>query len=316
VQNRISAQTGIDFVATDLVISAVVSPNNGGGGPPPTTDGRIRPVQDGSTSLQSIDGQELDSTPRNSESTSGNAPLYMTGRALTPQAQLLVSDASGRINLNTADESVLAAFFDQLASRTGGGFTGSQVAGAIMKVRYGDDDAPGNSRTDDSGAGRDAVDLLVTGRRGAEGFVSTQGDAARRLAKEPIRDRSRESERIRDMQERADRGKIREQLVSGVDSPEDYVGDIRRPAFGDDRRFTTVADLLSYPSIRSTGLTVDALRIALPHLTTFSASLDRQPQRKDDEEPRALLDLNRAAPDEIFEALNVLYGGTKSETLL
>ncbi len=316
VQNRISAQTGIDFVATDIVISAIGSPVAGGDGPPPR-ETRSRNAAGYSPASNALEGSNPPSSSSwRSPGDSGKAPIYMPGRALTPQSQLLVADASARINLNTAEESVLAAFFDQLATRTGGGFAGSRVANAIIKARMGGDGAPGNRRTDDSGAGRDAVELLVSGRRGARGFIDTPGDAAQRLASETLRDRTRESDRVRDVQERASRQTLREQLVSGVDSPEDYVGDIRRPAFGDDRRFTSVADLLAYPAIRSTGLTADALQLALPHLTTFSASLDRQPQRKADEEPRALLDLNRATPEEIFEALDHLYGGSKGEILL
>jgi hypothetical protein len=315
VQNRISAQTGIDFVATDIVISAIGSPIIDRDGPPSSED-RTRNSAALSGSSSALEGSDPQASPWDNLSDSRNSPIYMPGRALTPQSQLLVADASARINLNTADESVLEAFFDQLATRTGGGFTGSQVANAILKVRLGNDGAPGNQRTDDSGAGRDAVELLVSGRRGAEGFINTPGDAAQRLAAETLRERTREGDRVRDMQERARRQTMREEMVSGVDSPEDYVGDIRRPAFGDDRRFTSVADLLAYPTIRSTGLGAEALQIALPHLTTFSASLDRQPQRKADEEPRALLDLNRAAPEDIYEALDHLYGGSKSEVLL
>jgi DNA uptake protein ComE-like DNA-binding protein len=308
VQNRISALTGIDFVATDMVISGIGTPMVGA----PDLDGR-------SHSSRVDEDLDTDSLAYGETDIRSDTPLYLSGRALTPHASLLIADAAGRININTADEAVLEKFFDQLATRTGGGFSGARVARAIVETRLGRDGAPGNSQRDDAGVGRDAAELLTTGRAGASSFLDTRGDAANRLARETLRERTRESDRIQRMDERSSRQKTREQLLGGADSPEDFVGDIRRPAFGDDVRFTTVGDLLSHPQIKATGLTVQALQQALPHLTTFSASLDRQPavtKTKDDEEPRALLDINRASVEEIYAELKNLYGGSKNDRLL
>ncbi|HMZ51246.1 MAG TPA: type II secretion system protein GspK [Candidatus Sumerlaeota bacterium] len=209
-----------------------------------------------------------------------------------------IADAASRVNLNTADAQQLATIIS-LAAAKGNVSAGNAPALAerIVAYRLGPDGAPGVAGKDDNNSEAESLDGGVDGGKAVRTNVLDESpDATARLSSTC---EGNATERINFIKA----------LKQGTDEPDEYISDIRYPAFGDDRRFQSVADLARVGGIS------DRLILALaPYVTTFSVSQEQRPAEA--EENRTLLDLNRATAQEIYDALALEYSGEKDDILL
>lgn len=266
VQNRMASITGVGPVSTALL--------------------RLDPARPDKTIDKGDDnavaGQPLVPMPQRTRS--GAMEAY----AATTTAHVQVRDANARVNINAADETLLAGFFSELGRQISQPMNGDAIARAIVNVRLGPDGAPGQRGVDDDAEARPSL-------------ADESGAANRTLRPTREVDSTFTSDEVKA------RAEIRSALVSGVDDPAEYVADIRVAPYGDDVRFASVDSLLDYESIRAAGLTEDVLKQAEPFLTTFSVSRDVW-MAPGEETARALLDINRASAQDILDALLAMYG--------
>lgn len=269
VQNRMAALTGVAPLATALLKAD------------PSQDPVL--IEKGDPTVRQAgvadSPSQVATTPQRTRS--GAVELF----GATATAHVQARDTNARLNINAADESLLAAFFDELGRQTARPLNGGAIARAIVEVRLGNDGAPGAAGVDDDGDGRGAIGSLS---------ATTTTPAAREVDTLP-------------KAEVDARAAARTALFTGVDDPAEFVADIRLPALGDDVRFGAPSQLLDHESIRAAGLDEEALAVAEPYLTTFSVARDVW-SVDTDEEGRSLLDINRASAAEILAALLDLYG--------
>lgn len=207
-------------------------------------------------------------------------------------------DLAGRININAASEEVLAGFLHELARDTGLQINAAGIARAIAETRLGPDGAPGAANRDDDLGGVDNALLAATadpmGISGRDGMPLSPAQA-NALARE-VRDPAGAALGRPDP-ERARRVAA---LLTHIDHPDEFIPDIRLPAFGDDVRFRTPEELLAHERIVRAGLTPAILAAARPYLTVFSTSADEHLHAG---QARPAIDANRASLEEIAEAL-------------
>lgn len=217
-----------------------------------------------------------------------------------------ISDLSGRINVNTADVETLDRFFATVAVAAGLTVNSTQVAQAIVDRRLGPDGAPGTVGIDDNESAPGSLSI-TTGDCPLfnNGLFSTNNlqvatPNATRLENGCFGNPPTRQQRT-------------QALLTGLDEGDEFIADIRYPAFGDDRRIGRLAELLEIP-----GITPELLEVASPYLTTFSAAQEVRtvPGSSPAAPPLTLLDLNRACAQEIYDALVIEYGGLKDDNLL
>lgn len=263
VQNRMAALTGVAPVSTALMRRDPAQPEiviEKGDAPASETG---------------------DVVPMPQRTRSGALEAY----AASAMAHVQVRDANARVNINAADEALLAGFFAELARQTGRTVNAPALARAIVDIRLGPDGAPGVRGVDDDGEGRGALDAASTNANPAppREIDALSADEATRRAEQ------------------------RAALWTGVDDPAEYVADVRVPAWGDDVRFGSVGELLDHAAIRDAGLDQALLEQAEPYLTVFSVARDGW-WVAGEATTRPLLDINRASAQDIFDALIDLYG--------
>lgn len=306
VQNRVAAITGVEAMGTQLFLTLPPGPTS----PLDFTLNRdflrLRPGSEANVNAVS---RLFELSPNREMRRTQIADERIARRSdfQTPQtgtANVAVFDAAARVNVNAADEVVLAGLFDAVAERSGLPARGASIARAIAQVRLGPDGAPGQAGVDDNYNARHAVqtdsDEIPRG-------LGRRPDAQEGLSR--MRDLG-----ARDAADRQVRRRTRQQLVTGIDEPDEYIADIRLPAFGDDVRFGSLRDLLTYEPIVRAGLDEALLRAAAPHLTLLSTSVE---ERIVGAEAKPLIDINRATAQQIYDGLVELYGeGNKNEILL
>ncbi|MCB2154789.1 lamin tail domain-containing protein [bacterium] len=218
----------------------------------------------------------------------------------TETSMVSLFDASAKININAADEVVLARFFDALGDEANISVNGKKVAAAIIDIRYGPDGMPGAANVDDD-FDKDESERLQPNEQAlnAAGLVDhVSRDPKKLIAK------VREDVWVVDEDEEQARSEWRQGFVTGVDEADEYIADIRLPAYGDDVRFSSVQDLLNYPKITGAGVSRELLNAGSIYMTTLSISKD---ERLVDLQPDDKVDLNTATPIEIYNALKKLY---------
>ncbi len=228
-------------------------------------------------------------------------------------AYVTVEDAAARININAASEEVLAKFFNLTANKAGMKVNGEAIAAAIVDTRFGPDREPGAAGVDDDLDAKEAEMLRPT----MDETIGLSDRTARAMQKTIVQDTLdaiRTPEWEFSEEETTLRSATRKRLIEGIDEYDEYIMDLRHPAYGDDIRFGSLGDLMMHPAIVEAGLTNELLELSKPFLTVMSVSID---QRIVDNEPKPLLDINRASAEEIYEALKELYGEDgKNLTLL
>ncbi len=284
VQNRIAAQTGVQAVSSQLL--ATIPPGATG-----LLDLSLDPQFLSLRHGTSLDSDDPEGAAEYFRSNASAGTVNLAPGELTDTAAVILFDASARVNINAASPEVIARFFDLAGSELGIGLDGDAIARAIADIRLGRDGAPGTRDYDDDFDSRDAVE------------ADTRSDYA------SLR------ERAEAMNLPSDSARAAEALaiLTLVDEADEYVADVRLPAYGDDYRFASIGNLLDFEAIRSAGLTRDALRDLEPYLTTFSTSVE---QRIVGDEVLPFVDANRATATEIYDALSEVYGGTKDADLL
>lgn len=318
VQNRVASRTAVEAIAIDLQTTLPA----GALGPldlafnPEFSAHRARQTPSGMQRIElaSLSDRDAANLLREAEMLDGNAPrtafhlLHNAGAG-----EVVVLDASARININAADEAVLAGFFNALGRREGRSINGDAIGRAIARVRLGPDGAPGRAGIDDNRNADAALAFAphATAHPGAQTPLVEQGSPNRARFDAYLQNARAPLHRLRPDQVQR-RFELRRDLLTMVDEPEEYIADIRLPAFGDDVRFSSTSDLLHYPAIRGAGLNEEVLELARPYLTVFSTSVK---ERNLKGEGVPFVDINRAGPEELYQALREIYPG-KNDRLL
>ncbi len=233
------------------------------------------------------------------------APLNFTSGITTDTSHVTIEDLSGRVNVNTADAETLERLFALMVSRDASlGINPAAVASAVVAERLGPDNTPGELNFDDNqnaGSGLEnltsSCPILPTGS-----FSTNTLDVA-------VPTSGRQSiPYLCSGDERED--KI-EQILTGVDEGEERLGDPRYAAFGDDRIYGSLEELLLVP-----GFTPELLAAARPYMTTFSMAEHKRLDPTGLGKPTTLVDLNQACVEDIYDALVEEYGDDKDDMLL
>jgi DNA uptake protein ComE-like DNA-binding protein len=290
VQNRTAAITGVERVS--LAAAAALE-----------SDGAASHVAFALAAAQATPGarQFLEKAPAGAERDRALLRAAVAG-IQTGSATVAFEDASARLNINTATAAELTLLFEQIAgrSKTIGSVDPAALAERIVAWRLGPDGAPGAAGEDDN---KSAPHSLAAERQRA-------AEADRRTGKSTTLHTGAPRTNLcpGDMPG-AKSGAEARAFDQGVDEDDEYEADLRRAAFGDDRRFTSVDQLAGIK-----GMTPRFLAELERYLTPFSAhqSTVRTAKALND----SPLDLNRATALEIFEALRLNYDGAKDENLL
>lgn len=214
----------------------------------------------------------------------------------TRTATYKLSDASSKVNLNTANEAQLTRYFTAVSEESGVPVDAAALAQEIVSWRLGPDAAPGEAGVDDNRSKRfETSDDDTTAAKDAEIIpASTRSSAACLPPSGTVRQ------------------KLAKAIETGIDEADEYVSDLRALPFGDDRRFQNVSELGTFQ-----GVSEQFLAAAAPGLTVFSVSYEARPGVGDNTETDdSLIDLNRATAQEIYEALVDRYAGAKDDNLL
>ncbi|CAN5371613.1 hypothetical protein BH09SUM1_BH09SUM1_02010 [soil metagenome] len=222
----------------------------------------------------------------------------------TDTARVIVRDASARVNVNTADAKALETLLREVGQQRQIQVDAAGLSKAIVQYRLGRDGAPGIRGVDDNQSEKQALTETAKLAFSSASISSDQVETNQETALERLGETcmANAEERRADVKS----------LLNGVDEADEFVADIRYPAYGDDRRFQTLTDLMRVPGMK--GGIVKALE---PYVTVFSLSQASGLASTDShDEADAPLDLNRATAEDIADALKKLYGGSKDETLL
>lgn len=232
----------------------------------------------------------------------GGVIIYPGVRGQTGRVRM--TDLSSRININTADRDTIARALEFASADAGVSVNSLALANAIVNVRLGSDGAPGRGGFDDNYNLGEGLDYLpanpcpVAPGPFSANTLAAAVNAEARLAASILSWTTRESQLVQAMRD-------------GTDEPDEYIADIRYPAFGDDRRWGNLAELLTIP-----GFPAEMLPAAEQYLTTFSMSQKLLPATSDGGPYRAPVDLNRSCVEDIYRALKDLYGSAKDDRLL
>ncbi|MDK2971239.1 MAG: Lamin Tail Domain [Candidatus Sumerlaeota bacterium] len=314
VQNRVASLTAVDAIARQLqesVPSGPLSPLD------LTLSGDLQSLRPGEASastlarlgdlppnesLRRLSGVAIDSATSNERR---DFRLIQT----TGTGEVLVLDAGGRINLNAASVEVLEGFFEVVREEGQWPINPRAIAEAIVATRLGPDGAPGEKGVDDDHDAHLSVFTDENSAKTADWYY--RGPEARTV--DAILAAVREDPALIPQRDRQARQAARKTLMTNLDEADEYIADIRLPAFGDDVRFGSVLDLLAFADIRNAGMNAEIAQYIAPLVTTFSVSVDEVIV---DGEARPLVDINRASAEELYEALVALYGDEKNPRLL
>lgn len=299
IQNQTAVMTGVPFAA--LAANATL---------PEGAVGTLDLTIDASSSeVVSASGKAAQQATGDSKRTAsqkqGSAVTWSLNRGgrgvQTQTASVDVTDMSSRVNLNTADAGQLARVIGAAAAQGNVSADAGALAQRIVDWRYGPDGAPGTAGEDDNQSAKFSLSEGKKDDETAVGYVVGTSLDESPTAEARLNDAC-------DGNAGARKNFIKV-LQDGIDDPEEYVADIRYPAFGDDRRFSDVAGLLEVQ-----GFTPRLIAALEPFVTPFSLSFEQRPVVDGTAQP--LVDLNRATAEEIYEALALEYAGAKADLLL
>ncbi|GAB4321716.1 MAG: hypothetical protein Kow0059_16510 [Candidatus Sumerlaeia bacterium] len=229
----------------------------------------------------------------------GERARHLFQLSIPPISDLYAEDTSAKLNLNTATPGQMQRLFSAvLAGRGVDGGRAAALARALAEWRLGPDGRPGRAGVDDD---QDApsVSTLVTatGWEARFGFTSTQlyplRPAGRRAAS------SQADAAAGDGLDNDADGEI-DEPGEQIDEPDEYIADIRRPAYGDDRRLFALSDLNYVP-----GWTPEIIQALTPYLTVYSESWDSFVDGSGEDKPR--VNLNDVSLSELIGVLNAQF---------
>jgi len=192
-----------------------------------------------------------------------------------PLANLAIRDECSKVNVNTASEEVIAKTFRAIINTLPERETPLDIeymARRITTLRFGEDGKPGRAYVDDN-ADRADTNVLSDG---IDQDFDGEADNKEELIYSPLWNGIDNDLNgvIDNTGEGAERDGIDNDLDGsideageGVDDGNEYVADIRLPAFGDDQRWHTLSELKSTIDIPD-----DIYREIAPYFTTFSSS--------------------------------------------
>ncbi len=211
----------------------------------------------------------------------------------TPSAYFRVHDLSGRVNINTASAEQLQNFFEAISRQYGVRVDARGVSQRIVAWRLGQDGRPGLASANT--ANRQAANVFTRSETRRD---SLQARLSATCLGSP-------AERIEALSRIA---------TAATSETAEYIADIRQPAFGDDRRFQALSELLQIE-----GVSPELLKAIRPHATVFSLAQEWHQAASENEDgatENALVDINHASAEEIYEALAKEYRGEKEDILL
>ncbi|MDX1973792.1 MAG: lamin tail domain-containing protein [Candidatus Sumerlaeia bacterium] len=345
VQNRTAARTGILPLSLTLLGGLKAGPVSSSelallgeqGAVPNSAAGASSGFRAQSVSTGPVEGgrpEALNTEPRFAagRQVAGN-PGYIPVVSTTT-AEIGIVDAAGLVNLNGASEQVLSRFFEAARTEFSLSYNSEALARAIIAHRYGPDAAPGDAGVDDdfdapSGlaftaqgateASGDAATLpdgssaLQTVEGSASSYYDANSPRVRSVVEAALLESAREVLSNESPEDAEARHALRLALSTGVDEPDEYVGDLRRLPYGDDARLNSLEELIALPGVQAAGLSEDELSVLAPYMTLFSAT---ELERLQDSKSLPVVDLNRASAETLFDALKSLYGNQKDERLL
>ncbi|MCC5875937.1 MAG: general secretion pathway protein GspK, partial [Candidatus Sumerlaeia bacterium] len=244
---------------------------------------------------KNVPGGENFSTPQIA------AQLHRQG-IRTPTSLVTFSDASARININTADQETLARLFSEVFSRHNVNASAGDLARRIVNHR-------------DNGEKSETRVLPAS-------FVPLHGRSLAQIWEEEAEKNHSTVSRPRGefpFVGRQQYSYVPEEMGSpdalraffeGRDVRSRHEPDLRLPARNGERRFSAVSEIAYLD-----GFNPEVVGLLEPYLTVYSTSTPTMSTRA------ALaghspLDINRATAEEIHEALRALYGGAKEDNLL
>lgn len=340
-QNRVASRTGAAPVSLTLLSNLAPGPvstidlsfnqqafqaANNSSAPVYTAglSGRVQPTNDSSGQSNNLLSQPYGTA---GQLVVGNPDLYPL--VVTNTAQVAIQDVAGLININTASEQVLEQFFSVAASELNLSLSPAQLARAVVAIRLGPDGAPGFAGVDDDFDAPLAInptadsDALLKSELSARGSYNQSGSGS--LEYFEAFSKTRQSEVQEQLTKTIDplgnyqagelkaRQQLRLAVSTGVDEPDEFIGDFRRMPYGDDFRFSSLEELLTFSSLTSAGLDESTLLALSPMMTLFSAT---EEQLVVGDTLESLVNLNRASAEEIYDGLKRLYGSSKNDSLL
>lgn len=317
VQNRVATETGVEEVAFALAYQLPSGPT---GKLDLALSSEHRGQRERAIASESLAWRGFRLTPATlsqpavtaaaTQQTSNRSLRTNASGALIPyheteNSEVVVLDASARVNVNAAPYEVLAGFFDAHGAESGHAVDADALARAIVAVRLGPDGAPGKKDFDDDYDTREGLaELLREENPELAGRLDLLLPELLQSIREPYGDLPEGEEEWR--------AAARKALMTNTDESDEYVADLRLPPLGDDIRFGKLSDLLRYELIRDAGLTPELLESARPYLTVFSASEDDLLRA----DAIARVDANRATAEEIRDGLRTLYGDSGKNGVL
>lgn len=335
-QNRIAARTGTVPVSFALLSSLPAGPTSSlnlalneqalsaSGLATNNPANNVRTTIEGKQFAANQVGELSRMSAKTSPSITGNPDLQPV--VLTKTSEVVILDVAGLLNINTASVQMMERFFTAANRELKLNLSATALAQKIAAERLGADSAPGFAGVDDDFDAPEAIsptnldeDLTLNGKSlnalstGSEleyydafsKAKQSETEAALAASVDPLGNYY-----AGDLEKRQ---AARLAISTGVDEADEFVGDFRRVPYGDDRRFSSLDELLSLPGARSLGLTEDSLQALAPFITLLSASEDQLLINGELEE---LVDLNRATAEELFAGFQRLYGTEKNERLL
>lgn len=221
------------------------------------------------------------------------------GGIQTGTSLVTFSDASARININTASHETLTRLFTEVLARNRIAAAPEDLARAVVQHRMG----PANKAARQSNPqlhGRSLAQTWGDEAAKTEGSFSNQGNHL------PFVGRQQGCYVPPEMKSEA----TMRAFFEGTDARSSKEPDPRLPPRNGELRFTTVSEIG-----RLTGFTPEIVSALSPYLTTYSSSIPNLSSRAA-LAGRSPLDINRASAEEIHEALRGLYGDRKDDNLL
>lgn len=204
----------------------------------------------------------------------------------TELTKLTITDQCAKININTVTEDALARALTAILKdqKIGSASQAKTIARKIVQYRLGEDQKPGLANVNDNVK---KTELNAFGARANQG----RNNWELKSQAKPRNSRDRKNDETNE----------------GLVDSQDYLADIRLPAFGDDRRWHFLTELRNIPEVDE-----KTFQAISPHLTIFSASEEIY-FINDNIYPR--VNVNYALATEIYDALKK-YFPDKDTTLL
>jgi type II secretory pathway component PulK len=236
-------------------------------------------------------------------------PWALQGTSLHGSSQVLggaladfqIEDESGKLNINAADETLLAMVFSAiLEDKKMDTSPAEKLAREIVLYRLGPDQKPGVAGKDDDGDSADSSLLNDGLDNDRDGFVDNPEEILLSV-KHDGKDNNQKGVIDTDLDGIEfdgldnDKDGIVDERSEGIDEPDEFIADPSQTPYGDDTPFLSVDELKLLPS-----MTPEIFNLLHPFLTVFSAS---EPVCSIEGFAVETVDVNSASAQEILDIL-------------